>query len=86
MQFTLDINLDEEQQAAFQATVDRRNAASGTNVTVQQHLQEVVNAHILQRLEEFYRESLSRMGELFATKPYDVRKAVIANLEELAQQ
>lgn len=75
---TLDINLTDEEQDALTAVVAARNAASGTSVTAEQHLSEVVQVALNEYTAAAYEQSVRDLGAAARGLPYEERKQITA--------
>lgn len=73
-------DLNQEQQDALTRSADEINAKGG-NVTAQQLLTENGTNYADQRVEHYYQQALLRVGQLWRSKPYADRLALIAQLE-----
>ena len=78
---TITIDLNAEETSAMQAIVDARNAASGTAVTIEQHLTEIVSAEILTAVRIAYDRSVDRLRDAARELPYETRVALIESVE-----
>lgn len=75
---TIKLELDEEAADALAAVVKQRNERSGTDISVADHLREIVGAEVLRVKEAAYQESLSQLGEGARLLPYAARKEITA--------
>ena len=78
---TLTINLDNEQTAAVTGVVDLRNETNGTEVSVEQHLTEIVDSEVLRYVADAYRASVEYLGQAASALPYDERQALIEQIK-----
>jgi len=88
MNITIDQKLTTEEQDALTAKVAQRNQSLSPGqapYTLHSHLEEVLKAEVHSITEEAYASSVRRVGEMFRSKPYDVRLATIAQLEQTAE-
>lgn len=80
MNLTINFSLDTEEADCLTDVVNARNVASGTELTIGQHLAEICMAEVIRYKSSAYESSVARLGEAAAALPYENRKALIAQV------
>lgn len=80
MNYSLTIELTQEQNDALLATAAEMNAAGGST-TPEALLRENGTNFVNQRVQHYYEAAMKRLGTAAAVMPYDQRKALIAQVE-----
>ena len=78
----IQIELTPEQENALKLVVDDRNSRSGTDISQEEHLTEILQAEILRYTDAAYENSGRKFIEGFRTLPYETRQAIITDLEQ----
>ena len=78
MNITINLSLDTEEADCLTDVVNARNVASGTEVTIEQHLQEICMAEVLRYKSAAYEASVASLGAAARGLPYAARKELIA--------
>ena len=80
MNLTINLSLDTEEADCLTDVVNARNVASGTELTIGQHLAEICMAEVIRYKTAAYESSVARLGEAAAALPYENRKELIAQV------
>ena len=80
MNLAINLSLDTEEADCLTDVVNARNVASGTEVTIEQHLQEICMAEVLRYKAAAYETSVAGLGAAARALPYADRKALIAQV------
>ena len=79
MNLAINLSLDTEEADCLTDVVNARNA-SGTEVTIEQHLAEICMAEVLRYKAAAYETSVAGLGAAARALPYADRKALIAQV------
>jgi len=72
------LNLSDEQQSAFDAMLDRHNAALEQPITSEDYCADILIGTINSEVASRYKEAVQYLGDSSASAPFDHRQKMIA--------